>query len=65
MSSTSQDTPTITVEVPNKPLPLPMRLASLRVRPGPRSGRRSMPGLTPVLPVVGLAGMALTMRRRR
>jgi hypothetical protein len=65
MSSTSQAPPTITVEVPNKPLPLPMRLASLRARPGPRTCRRSMPGLTPVLPVVGLAGMALTMRRRR
>ncbi len=56
----------VTVEVPNQPLPVRMRLGSLQARRGrPLSHRRPLPGLVPVLPVIGMAGLALTMRRGR
>lgn len=56
----------VTVEVPNKRLPVRMRLGSLQARRGrPVSNRRPLPGLTPILPVIGVAGLALTMRRGR
>jgi len=66
MSSTNQTLSIVTMEVPNKPLPVRMRLASLRARPGRRTGRRrSLPAMAPAGPVVGLAGFALTLRRTR
>lgn len=66
MSSSNQPVPIITVEVLNKPLPVRMRLASFRARPGHRVGRRrSLPGLAPLLPVAGIASMALATRRGR
>ena len=56
----------ITVEVQNRPVPVRMRLGSLQARRGlPISRRRPLPGLTPVLPVIGVAGLALTVRRGR
>ena len=66
MSASSHIAPAIRIEVSNKPLPVRMRLASLRARPGLLpTRRRKLPGFAPVLPVIGLAGLALTLRRGR
>lgn len=56
----------ISVEVPNHPLPLCMRLARFRARPGKRvMVRPTLPTLIPVLPVIGAAGLVIGRRRDR
>lgn len=56
----------ISVEVPNRPLPLHMRLASFRARAGKRVAvRPTLPTLIPVLPVIGAAGLVLGRRQVR
>lgn len=58
----------ISVEVGTQPLPLSMRLASARNRshlPSLRKSRGTRAGVSPVLPVIGVATMAFGMRRGR
>jgi hypothetical protein len=56
----------ITIEVPNRPLPVRMRLGSFSARRGrPVPRRRALQGLAPLLPVIGVAGLATSMRRGR
>lgn len=56
----------VSVEVPNRALPVHMRLARFRARPvRPVLARPTLPRLAPMLPVIGVAGLALAVRRDR